>query len=344
MKYVGIENCFLMPSRISRPSQNPFINSIAVYQNKVKQLCRHLDVLIIHVSKKLIMNVTKSSAVREITEVTRRDIFGILSLPHFSWAGRLNESEFLSRVYNLGEIASTDKRFKTAFEDIAQHRDRNNDWADDWILFDPRFNLLYAKDETFIRFLCESVHPVVQIKDETVDFMVQSINNHLRKDGWEILSQEAISGRPVFRGRKLGGRLEVFDEPTGWTKVDRQHAGIRQQLKSSLNTEQFQTVGTLCREVLITLAETVYDSVKHVHRDGIHVSRTDAARMLEAYFENELKGSSNEELRAHAKAALKLANALQHKRTADFRMAALCAEATASTINVVAVVSGRRDN
>jgi hypothetical protein len=34
---------------------------------------------------------------------------------------------------------------------------------------------------------------------------------------------------------------------------------------------------------------------------------------------------------------------LQHKRTADFRHAALCAEATAAVINLVAIVSGQRD-
>lgn len=64
--------------------------------------------------------------------------------------------------------------------------------------------------------------------------------------------------------------------------------------------------------------------------------------MLEAFFSAELAGSSNEESRAHAKAALRLALALQHKRTADFRMAALCAEATSSVVNILAVLAGRR--
>lgn len=51
---------------------------------------------------------------------------------------------------------------------------------------------------------------------------------------------------------------------------------------------------------------------------------------------------ANEEARAHARAALRLALALQHKRTADFRIAALCAEATASVVNILAVLAGRR--
>jgi hypothetical protein len=64
--------------------------------------------------------------------------------------------------------------------------------------------------------------------------------------------------------------------------------------------------------------------------------------MLEAFFNTEFKGKGNEEARAHAKAALRLALALQHKRTADFRMAALCAEATSSIVNILAVLGGRR--
>jgi hypothetical protein len=38
-----------------------------------------------------------------------------------------------------------------------------------------------------------------------------------------------------------------------------------------------------------------------------------------------------------------LAVNLQHRRTATFRDAALCAEATRSVINVIALISGQRD-
>ncbi len=65
--------------------------------------------------------------------------------------------------------------------------------------------------------------------------------------------------------------------------------------------------------------------------------------MLGAYIAEELVSGPNEEARAHARAALKLAVALQHHRTADFRQAAMCVEATATVINVIAIVSRRRD-
>jgi hypothetical protein len=102
------------------------------------------------------------------------------------------------------------------------------------------------------------------------------------------------------------------------------------------------TVGFLCRECLFSLAEAVYDPNRHTASDGVTPSKTDAARMLEAYFGAEYSGSSNEVLRRHAKASLALAAELQHKRTANYRDAALCAEATRTVVNIVAITSGWR--
>jgi hypothetical protein len=65
--------------------------------------------------------------------------------------------------------------------------------------------------------------------------------------------------------------------------------------------------------------------------------------MLDAYITVELAGGANESARRHAKSALDFAVALQHRRTATFRDAALCVEATTTVANVVAIVAGRRD-
>lgn len=135
----------------------------------------------------------------------------------------------------------------------------------------------------------------------------------------------------------------MFDEPTGWAKVDRTVTEIRQRLEQASTEEQFQTVGTLCREALISLAQAVFDTARHPTVDGVQSSPTDFKRMMEGYIAVELKGDSMKYSRQHAKAAFDLANELQHKRTATFRHAALCAEATVAVINLVAIVSGQRD-
>lgn len=136
---------------------------------------------------------------------------------------------------------------------------------------------------------------------------------------------------------------EIFGEPTGWAKVDRGLGEIRRALEKARNEEQFQAIGLFCRETLISLAQIVYDSSKHPTQNGVVPSNTDAKRMLEAYISTELAGGPNEYLRRHAKAALALANSLQHSRKANFRKAALCAEATTSVVNLVAIISGQRD-
>jgi hypothetical protein len=118
---------------------------------------------------------------------------------------------------------------------------------------------------------------------------------------------------------------------------------IRDRLASARSEEQFQAVGLLCREALISLAQAVYDRARHPPLDGTEPSATDAKRMLEAYIAVELAGGANEETRRHGRSSLDLANMLTHRRTAAFREAALCVEATTTVVNVIAIVAGRRD-
>jgi hypothetical protein len=138
------------------------------------------------------------------------------------------------------------------------------------------------------------------------------------------------------------GRVEEF-EATGWERVDRNVGELRNRLASSTNEEQFQAVGLLCREALISLAQAVYVVDRHPTLDGIIASPADGKRMLEAYVAVELGGGAFDEARRHARSALDLAVNLQHKRTASFRDAAMCVEASTSVINIIAIVSGRRD-
>jgi hypothetical protein len=132
-------------------------------------------------------------------------------------------------------------------------------------------------------------------------------------------------------------------EATGWERVDRTVTALRQHLATAKTEEQLQTIGLLARETLISLAQAVFLPDQHPILDGVKSSDTDAKRMLEAYIVASLAGSSNEYLRKHARAALDLALHLQHKRTASFRDAALCSEATTSVVNLIAIIAGRRD-
>lgn len=279
---------------------------------------------------------------QSVTEATRRNIIDFMTSDGLRWAGRLREDEFLSRLYDLSKLPSHDHRLRTAAADIQQHRVNWQDWGDDWVFYDRRFNLLRCADAQFLGFLAETVHPVVRSDTEEVDSLVATYNQLLTADGWELAETNTYSGR-IFVPRSVGCQVRIFDEPTGWTKVDRQLQEIRNRLGESQTEEHYQMIGLLCRKALISVAQEVFNRDHYSTIDGIEASSTDARRMLEAVFDAELAGGANEEARAHAKAAVRLALALQHKRTADFRMAALCAEATNSTVNLLAILSARRD-
>jgi hypothetical protein len=132
-------------------------------------------------------------------------------------------------------------------------------------------------------------------------------------------------------------------EPTGWARVDRNVEKISQALETARNEEDFQTVALLCREAIISLAQAVYNPQSHESPNQVIPSETDAKRMLEGYIEEELAGGSKETHRKYAKTCYDLAVAMQHRRTAGFRDAALCSEATRALINIIAIISGKRD-
>ena len=151
--------------------------------------------------------------------------------------------------------------------------------------------------------------------------------------------------RPLIdRIERLGDRLVPASslEPTGWERVDRTLSKAIRAVYAADNEEDFQAVGLLCRETMISLAQAVYDPDTHTPAGGKPPSETDAKGMLEAYIKKELSGASNEAARRYAKAALVLANELQHRRSAIFRHAAMCATATAAVVELLAILAERR--
>ena len=141
----------------------------------------------------------------EVSITCRQNIFDGLRLDSVAWSGRLDEVEFLQRLYDLQKLRSFDSRFKDAAGDIWQHRVNNDDWDNDWIYGDSRFNLLHGPTDLFLRFLCEMVHPVVRPDRNEALALVQQFNDQLRREGWHLVEEEKIAGRPRFVAMRFQG-------------------------------------------------------------------------------------------------------------------------------------------
>jgi len=72
----------------------------------------------------------------EITQITSRKLSDAMTAEGVKWSGSPEEPEFLSRLYDLQSLPTTDARFTDAAGDIWQHRVNNWDWEDHWVFYD----------------------------------------------------------------------------------------------------------------------------------------------------------------------------------------------------------------
>lgn len=135
---------------------------------------------------------------------------------------------------------------------------------------------------------------------------------------------------------------QIADEfsPTGWDRVDRTVYEMKQRLSVASTEEQFQAIGMLGREALITIAQQVFDKETHKTDDGVVPSDTDAKRMLDAFLSFALQGAANARQRKFAKASVDLANQLTHDRMAVRRDAQICFTAVSAVASIVRIISG----
>lgn len=178
--------------------------------------------------------------INKISDITRQDIFDVLTMGivdetmdyqhnivdlsradnnniiKINYYGRLEETTFLSRLYDLERLQSTDHRFKNAADDIRQHRINNNDWDDNWIFFDPRFDLMDCSDEKLLAFLCEIFHPIVREEAKPWRKIHKIINDLLKKDGYELYEKDHISGRTIY----------------GWKKTDQVSIELKREIEA----------------------------------------------------------------------------------------------------------------
>lgn len=197
----------------------------------------------------------------KISLLTRRDIFDSMIAERINWNGRLEESEFLARLFELNKFPSNDQRFEDAAGDIWQHRVNNDDWDDDWIFHDKRFNLMGCDDEVFLRFLSETIHPIVRQDATEAERLCQLYNQFLKVDGYQLSERIKISGRPVYIGHYIGnfvtpGVNEAKNVLSGTDpgyvaqQITRMEASVNNDPGLSIGTSK-ELVETICKTILI---------------------------------------------------------------------------------------------
>jgi hypothetical protein len=195
----------------------------------------------------------------------------------------LGDVEFLSRLFDLQQLPSTDSRFKDAAGDIWQHCHNNDDWERDWVFTDSRFQLIDGPADKFLRFLCEVVHPVVRPeRDESIK-LVAHFNEQLRPAGWELYEQERIAGRPRFSYRQVRAdssravmRAKTVAEAlnAGWMakEIERLENAIDRDPALAIGTAK-ELIETCCKSILtkrgigFTKSEDLGDLTKKVAKE-----------------------------------------------------------------------------
>lgn len=197
---------------------------------------------------------------RKISEITRRDILDSIFLEQINLYGRLEETEFLARIWDLDSMPSSDGRFDNATGDIWQHTINNDDWESGWVFSDSRFNLMRGDDETFLRFLCETIHPVVRTDVTECERLSQLYNSCLKNDGYQIIEKTRISGKPVFIGRFIGTSVSpginsakeiLSGTDLGYVsqQITRMETAVNQDPELAIGTAK-ELVETCCKSIL----------------------------------------------------------------------------------------------
>lgn len=196
-----------------------------------------------------------------ISEATRRDISDLILIENIAWSGRLEEPEFLSRLYNLKEMPSADYRYENAYGDIWQHRVNNDDWSDDWIFTDPRFDLMHTQDDAFLRFLCETLHPVVRTSQEEIEKLKQAYNLLLANDGYEIVPKTKIGNRELYAARQiaLSAELNIASLKKEFLAADASYVNAQiTRMESAVDNDPGLAIGT-AKELVETVCKTILE-------------------------------------------------------------------------------------
>ena len=105
---------------------------------------------------------------KKITTITRRNIADELFVSKIWYHGRLEEPDFLNRLFDLKSLPSRDYRYDNAYDDIYKHMVMSNDWEPNCVFTDTRFNLMHCEDAIFLNLLATTLHPAARNDEDEI--------------------------------------------------------------------------------------------------------------------------------------------------------------------------------
>lgn len=200
-----------------------------------------------------------------ITEITKRDVYELFRdgyieadsfIPErikYPYYGRLEEIEFLERLYDLENMASDDPRYSNAKKDIIQHTINNDDFPVCWVFQDDRFELNKGSDEVFLKFICEIFHPLVRDEKKSWKLFLNKVNDFIRADGYELYVKQYISGRAEYGYRLCGADVaDMMDKSAIIDLIDEFKSGL---LAKATNGDMLEKDYKRCRDILMKVPE-----------------------------------------------------------------------------------------
>jgi hypothetical protein len=191
-----------VPGKYFLQLQTDFQKQIQIIEVQLIEVAMALGINIRSISWNPKIEINNKDQMK-ISIIVRQAIFDEILLKKISWSGRLEEPDFLNRIFDLSKMPSYDSRYDNAYDDIHKHRIMNYDWEDDWIFTDRRFNLLHCDEEVLLAFLSLTINPVSRNDDEGAGQLIEIYNKNLVQSGIEFYEKSKIAGKPIYGYREI---------------------------------------------------------------------------------------------------------------------------------------------
>jgi hypothetical protein len=111
----------------------------------------------------------------------------------------------------------------------------------------------------FLRFLCETLHPVVPSNTEEIKRLEQAFNQLLHDAGYEIVPKTHLSGRAIYTARRVQLSVEsnIADLKQKFKGTDTNYVlGQITRMESAVDNDPGLAIGT-AKELIETICKTI---------------------------------------------------------------------------------------